>query len=350
MIGGIKKSSKASLLLLIIFGIQGFFCSVVQSATGRPWTWCFKKKFITTELRDGGKAFIKKNTPRFTQLIFSWNAMMPEQGAFQFWVRVRYADSKIWSGWHRMAEWNKNGGKTFYSKHDDGLEYCYVRLELPKGREADSFHIKATASKGASLESLKLLTVSLSNIQNFEAENARSYNTLPSVAIDGVPEWSQMLVGHPRAPSICSPTSLCTLASYVSNKDLHPFDFANGVFDQGLKIYGSWSCNTAYAYHATDGSVMYHVQRLHDFSALYGYLQRGIPVVVSVRGALPGAPKTYHDGHLMTIIGYDARNRSIICHDPRLLSNIETQYPLNKFLQAWENSNRLAYIAQPFRS
>jgi hypothetical protein len=315
----------------------------------QPWTWCYKKTFLTTSLREGSQAFIKKNIPHFTQLIFSWNADIPQKGSLQFWVRVHYADTKVWSDWHRMAEWNQQGGKTFYSKHDDGLEYCYVRLEVPKGRFADGFHIKAIAQHGANFESLKALAVSVANMQKFEGESVQNYKHMTSIVVEGVPEWSQMLIDHPRASAICSPTSLCTLASYVTGKKLHPYDFANGVFDHGLKIYGSWPCNIAYAYHATDGTVFYHVQRLHDFNTLYRYLMQGIPVVVSVRGALPGAPKTYNDGHLMTIIGYDASTRSVICHDPRIVGNVETKYSLASFLQAWENSHRLAYIASSVR-
>lgn len=315
-----------------------------------PWTWCYTKKFVVLPLRDGDTAFIKKETPLFTQLIFSWNADLPQQGDLQFWVRVHYMDNKHssvkdWSSWHRMAAWSNQGGTTFYSKHDDGLEYCYVRLEIPKGCYADAFHIKVTAQHGAQLSLLKALTVSLSNLNNFAPESAQTYKQLSSVVCEGVPEWSQMLIDHPKASAMCSPTSLCTLASYVTEKKLHPYDFANGVFDHGLKIYGSWPCNIAYAYHATEGTVFYHVQRLHDFHTLYRSLWHGIPVVVSVRGSLPGAPKPYNDGHLMTIIGYNAATRAIICHDPRIVDSVVTEYPLSSFLQAWENSHRLAYIA-----
>lgn len=341
--------NRCKIVSFVLLAFLSHACAAVQ-----PWTWCYKKKFMTTSLEQGDQAFVKKKTPHFTQLIFSWNALLLHQGSLQFWVRVHYADTQSWSEWHRMAEWNQRGGKTFYGKHNDGLEYCYVRLEVPKGREANGFHIKVTKQSAASFDALKLITVSISNMKNFEAEHAAAYDHLPSVHIEGVPEWSQMLIDHPRAPSICSPTSLCMLAGYVSdNENLHPYDFANGVFDQGLKVYGSWLCNVAYAYHATDGTILYHVQRLHDFAALYHYLERGMPVVVSVRGVLPGAPKTYYDGHLMTIIGYDAnygKHGAVICHDPRRLNGVEAYYPLVNFLQAWENSHRLAYIAQPIRS
>ena len=283
-----------------------FFCFLSCNVFSvEPWTWCYKKKFLNFSLQDGNQAFLKTNTHQFTQLIFSWNALLPDQGSLQFWVRVHYADTSKWSDWHRMAEWNKQGGKTFYGKHNDGLEYCYVRLELPKGRQANGFHIKVKASLGAQLASLKALTVSISNMLIFESEPVQTYKNLPSIIIEGVPEWSQMRVDHPNALSICSPTSLCTLAEYVSAQKLHPFNFANGVFDQGLQIFGSWPCNIAYAYHATGGAIFYYVQRLHDFHALHKYLWSGMPVGVSVRCAfpLPGAPKPYPDGHFMTVIG-----------------------------------------------
>lgn len=74
-------------------------------------------------------------------------------------------------------------------------------------------------------------------------------------------------------------------------------------------------------------------------------LAQGSPVAVSVRGSLPGAPKSYNDGHLMVIIGYDAQNGLVIAHDPACATDHTTvrKYPLVDFLRAWEKSHRLTY-------
>jgi hypothetical protein len=62
-----------------------------------------------------------------------------------------------------------------------------------------------------------------------------------------------------------------------------------------------------------------------------------------------GAPKAYPAGHLLIVIGYDQKNRTVICHDPAEHSHARTlkKYKLNEFLAAWENSQRLAYVAEP---
>jgi hypothetical protein len=84
---------------------------------------------------------------------------------------------------------------------------------------------------------------------------------------------------------------------------------------------------------------------MNSFGGIYKMLSQGSPVAVSVRGALPGAPKPYTDGHLMVIIGYDAVKQQVICHDPARAADHETAcvYPLVDFLRAWEKSHRLTY-------
>lgn len=330
-------------ILALLFATSFFSLYSVE-----PWTWCYSKKFVNHPLKVADEAFIRKNTPLFTQLICSWNSLMPRFGGFRFSVRVRYADTQKWSDWHRMAEWSSIGSKTFYGQHDDGLEYCYVRLELPQGRYADGFQVKVDPLKGAPLALIKKLSVSVSRISSFEPEYARDYKNMESVHIEGVPAWSQFDLEHPRAPVLCSPTSLCVLASYLSGNRLDPVEFADGVFDTGLRVYGSWLCNTAYAFHATGGQVFFHVQRLHNFKTLLSYLHKDIPVVVSVRGTLAGAPKPYPGGHLLTVVGFDAEKMKVLCHDPAVRDGgpLLKEYSLKNFLTTWENSQRLAYIGE----
>lgn len=319
-----------------------------------PWTWCYKKKFSAHPLRVADEAFKKLDVPQFTQLIFSWNAQMPKlsevrSSGFRFFVRVRYADTQQWSSWHRMAEWGNSGAVTYYGQHEDGLEYCYVRLELPKSRSADGFQIKVESMGGAPFGLIKMLAVSISNFSLFEHERAGAFAALPALHIKGVPAWSQRQLAHPQTPMICSPTSLCVLASYLTENTFDPVAFADGVFDKGLNIYGSWPCNTAYAFHAVDGAAFFHVQRLHGFGSLYEYLSKNIPVVVSVRGVLTGAPKSYPGGHLLTVIGVDPIRGTILCHDPAVwtVDEVFKEYRLEEFLVAWEGSHRLAYIGEP---
>lgn len=313
-----------------------------------PWTWLYKKKFISKNIAHNGIALTRTQTPLFNQLIVSFNADIPDDGKLIFSGRVHYHDTDTWSLWHNMIEYSRMGCKTLYGKHDDGLTYSYVRLELPQKRYADGFQIKVEAEHNAPLSAVKMLTVSISNLSQFENERAASYKLEESVYIHEVPAWSQMTLDHPDSRVLCSPTALCAQASFISQKLFNPLDFAHGVYDYGLKVYGSWPCNTAYAFNATQGEHFFHVQRLHDFHELLSLLRKDIPVVVSVRGSLPGAPKSYPGGHLIIIVGYDAKKQLVLCHDsaviPELHGSLLKKYPLSAFLSAWENSQRLSYI------
>ena len=340
--------------MMLSMRIAVMVCTIVCSPLTlavTPWTWCYKKKFSQHPLqkKSAEQAFTKINLMPFTQLIFSWNAHMPNAGGYRFFVRVRDVATKRWSSWHRMAEWGSMGATTFYSKHADGVKYCHVRLEMRKGHYADGFQIKVEPLYGAPLGFIKMLTVSTSDLTSFEPEKGAAYRQMTSVNIPDVPAWSQRELQHPRTPVLCSPTSLCVLASYLSDVQFDPLDFVEGVFDKGLAVYGSWPCNIAYAFHATEGSIFFHVQRLHNFKSLYDYLRKGIPVVVSVRGVLTGAPKAYPGGHLLTVVGFDPHHRLVLCHDPAVWSSdkVEKKYRLDEFLAAWEGSHRLAYIGDP---
>ena len=87
---------------------------------------------------------------------------------------------------------------------------------------------------------------------------------------------------------------------------------------------------------------------MNGFDQLHKKLMVGVPVVVSVRGKLEGGQKDYNSGHLLVVVGWDAKRKSVICHDPAFYSNKKTlvRYKLKSFLRAWERSHRLAYIAE----
>jgi len=137
--------------------------------------------------------------------------------------------------------------------------------------------------------------------------------------------------------------------SYLTKQPIDPISFAEGAFDHGLDTYGSWPFNMAHAFERTNGTVSFATARLNSFKDIHRLLSNGLPVMVSVRGDLSGAPKAYENGHLMVVVGWDAQNKSVICHDPAFEKNEQTvtKYPIDSFLTAWERSRRLSYIAKP---
>lgn len=313
------------------------------------WTWTYKKTITTHEAitcsKRGVVVFSRSSTHPFTQLVFSWNAMRP-QGHFSFMVQARDQATKKWYPWHHMSDWGKSIQKSYNSTTDRETNFHHVRLEIPRGTYADAFRIKVESKNGADLALLHRLHVCISDLSHFPS--SQEVPQLPSLKLTQVPQLSQMILDHPRADSLCSPTSMSMLVGYLTRQHIDPVPFAEQSYDSGLDAYGSWPFNTAHAYEHCRGNAHVYVTRLSSFQALYAVLKRGVPVVVSVRGTLEGAAKEYNNGHLLTVIGWDNQRQEVICHDPAFASNDQTcvRYQIQNFLTAWNRSRHLAYIAE----
>lgn len=334
----------------IVVGIMLLLAGVARAT---EWTWLYAIDPNSEHSAING-LWVKTDVPKFSQLIFSWNALRPTNGHYSFWVRVRDSVTKKWYRWHQMAQWGtdqqgRSLQRSFHSKSLYGTKYLFVRLELPKGRLADGFSIKIKAHSNASIKDIKNITVNTCNLRLFSSEAfITHHSSLPSVYIKGVPRKSQMALKHPHCEVLCSPTSTSMLISHLLKKSLDPRAIASGVYDNGLGVYGSWPFNTAHAFEVSNNKVLFHVERLDSFKALHGYLAKGIPVVVSVRGPLKGSASAYASGHLLLVVGFNKRFKKVLCQDPAFKNDSATAvaYNLKDFLLSWERSNRLAYIAR----
>lgn len=320
----------------------------LRAAAG-PWTSCFRKVFLHQSTGERERSFERHDINPFSQMIVSWNAFRPKKGFYRLHGRVRDSRTKKWLAWHRMFDWGANVQRS-YSTSFSGSSYHYVRLELPRGRFADGFQVKVEARDGAPLADVVALFVSVSRMDLFTTEGqGNKYATYESCCISPFPCYSQMVLDHVRFKGLCSPTSLCMVMSYVLSKSLDPGIFADYSYDEGMDVYGSWQCNTAHAFDLADGAYFAHVQRLPSFGVLHQLVAAGTPVVVSVRGEIPGAPKPYPNGHLLVVKGFDQKSRRVICCDPAAPSvdTVVRRYRLKDFLAAWERSFRLAYVVSP---
>lgn len=326
--------------------------TLVSNNERQPWTFLFSKTFSHEQSQENNNkkqlGFSKDQVPLFTQLIFSWNALRPAQGHFSFYACVRDHETGKWGEWHRMADWGAAVQRSYLSKEDQYSHYDFVRLELVQSRFADAFRIKITAHDGAHLDAVKSLAVCISNLNEFTAETVEGdCGKLSSVHIKNVPMIAQFALEHPHNDKICSPTSCSMLTGFLLQQTIDPIEFARNAYDQGLQVFGSWPFNMAHAFEVCQGSYRFYTARLDSFARIHARLKRGVPVVVSVRGPLDGAELPYKNGHLLVVVGYDAKRREIIAHDPAFKTDRETEkkYPLKSFLLAWERSRRLAYIA-----
>lgn len=324
--------------------------SHVLVAQQQAWTWCFRMCGSDMHNTAGQIVYRQTDVGPFTQLITSWNGVRPAQGRFIFKVRARNQKTKTWTAWHTMYSWGVGAQQSFESTARDGTKYLHVRFEMPRSILADGFEIVVEPHAGACIDDIHAVAVCVSDMQIFEPESSQKLaRTLSTVLVRGVPRYSQMVLEHDKAHVMCSPTSTSMLSSYIAEELFDPLRFAEYAYDHGMQAYGSWPFNTAHAYELCEGRAHIHVQRLHSFTELHALLQKHIPVVVSVRGALRGAPKVYPHGHLLVVVGYDAKNKKVLCHDPAMArkDRVRKAYPLDSFITAWERSHRLAYVAYP---
>ncbi|MCL4229932.1 C39 family peptidase [Candidatus Dependentiae bacterium] len=340
---------KAIMVGCVVLGLGSIISAQPDT---REWTWNYVKRFNAHERKNHALlphlVFAKAGIAPFSQLVFSWNAVRPSHGHFSFLVQVRNNKTGVWGSWHKMFDWGASIQRSYYSASDGCAHYVHVRLEVDKTQLADAFRIKIEAHDGAHLSSVRCCTVNVSDLTHFATEVNNSFSHLSSVYVAHVPRLSQMVLNHVRASELCSPTSSSMVASYISDRGIDPVEFAQRSFDSGLNTYGSWPFNMACAYEYGNDYAHFFTTRCSSFSALHHYLERSIPVAVSVRGTLEGAPKSYPKGHLLVVVGYDAQSNEVICHDPACASHDATQmrYQLQDFLKAWERSRRLAYVAE----
>ena len=320
------------------------------------WSWFYAKKVSDDSAHMGNDSrqyiFSRVDVPFFSQLIFSWNAHRPRKGYFSFWTQTRNPSTQRWGKWHRMMDWGTDRQKSYMSDGDGHTKYVHVRLEHEKNRKSDAFRVKVHAHDGADLVGVQSVAVALANYEQFEPEKIRAIKQLPSVYVSGVPKISQMGLDHPDYRRLCSPTSCWMLTHYLSEHAMSPEVFADNVFDEGLEVFGSWPFNLAHSFEQCGGSNFFFTKRLHNFAELHRQLSRGLPVVVSVRGKIFGAPKSYDNGHLLVVVGWDSKRKMVVCHDPALSEQkkVLKRYPVESFIRAWERSYRLVYWAEPVSS
>src|SRR3990167_9126465 len=322
------------------------------SALAKDWTWNYEKHISVSEAKQLADkkqfVYIKEGTPKYTQLILSWNAHRPKQGHYTFYVQPRNAVTKQWAkNWIKMMEWGDQIQRSHCITKEPEANYFYVRLEGAGSEYSDAFKIKAECNNGASLENLRLINVCISDLLNFMHQDPDGLENLQSVEIKGIPRFSQFELGHKDADRMCSTTSLAMLLSYFTKRDTDPLEVAKGSYDDGLDAYGSWPFNTAHAFER-HSKKFFKVQRLPSFKDLHGYLIRGIPVIVSIRGFIPTGALDYQSGHIILITGLNGKRKRVICHDPAFPSSrkVRHEYALGDFLKSWERSNRMAFVAE----
>lgn len=286
------------------------------------------------------------NINPFNELIFSWNGSRPKKGAYIFYIAVK---SGKWSKWMKYAKWSADDQKTFKSNWDNSFARNNLDvIALRENQLADGFQIKIVATDGASCKDLDALMVSVSNLKKFKPCTLPEIKT--KVQISTIFPKSQMVLATPRFRDLCSPTSTTVAINALLKKPaVNPISFANKSLDTEHNIHGNWILNTAEAYLFLKDKYFVFPKRLNSFNEVVAQLQKQVPVVVSVKGAIKGAPLEYKNGHLMTVIGYDPASKEVILVDTAHPSDESTivRYSFEEFNNAWATRKNLCYFFMP---
>ena len=315
-------------------------------------------------VRPAGKSdeyvWTQMKTDPFSELILSWNVKRPQKGQFDFYVGIHHPRfSKTgWSPWRKIAAWGAKKQQTFVHTRGTYVHVKHNHVELKRGLKVRGYRIKIVAKGGANIKDSKALFANTINPNSFKKDFVPKH--LSSVIIKNVPRQSQMKVNHKRRGDFCSPTSTSMIVRYFDekfhkNRKRKSLDEQVRIFaakshdDSYLDIYGNWPLNVAQAFDDSFGKVYYRISRLNSFEELYGYLKRGIPVAVSIRGRLRGGYKDYNNGHFVVVVGWSQKRRAVLCIDPvfRSQKNMLRAYHEKDFLRAWGKSRNLSYVPMP---
>ncbi len=285
--------------------------------------------------------WVEPNVAPFDELILSWNADRPTDAQYQFYVSL-YTD--VWSIWLPYASWGCQGQSSFQMTDPNRpVEVYQDTVNVLNHEKATGFRIKIDSTDHLPPARIDNLHVFINNHTPLDSPSMYDAISLP---LEGL---SQTTLQHPRCMDLCSPTSTTAVIRYLQdNPSIDPIQFAQDAWDREFDIFGNWVLNIAAASTILGPTWQCWVERLSGFDAIYQHLKQGIPVIVSVRGPLPGSALPYSCGHLIAITGYDPEQNKVLCIDPAFPSAEQThsKYDLNDFIHAWNRRGRIAYIFQ----
>lgn len=169
---------------------------------------------------------------------------------------------------------------------------------------------------------------------------------LPARFAPPPPRRSQMLANPRIAGRICSPMSMAMLIG-THRPDVDYDAVVSACLDPVTGMYGLWPLAVRAA---SCWGLLGAVELIDDWQPVLTCLERGLPVVASIRyaqDALPGAPQRATGGHLVVVHGLDSD--TVLVNDPAAPDHgsVLRRYPLDAFSQAWFRHRGAAYMLSP---
>ncbi len=293
----------------------------------------------------------------FDSAIASWNALTPAGTWVE--VRLKALTGTHWTREYVMGIWSSDTGTvrrhSVSGQNDADGSVDTDTLSL-KSR-ASAFQLKVLLySTNASTPRFSLAAVN--TIRNGDAPSLTSSRAAWGKEI-AVPERSQMI--YPDGGEVwCSPTSTSMALAYWAAQtgkaqlDQTVPNTAARTMDWIYDGNGNWPFNTAYAASLEGGNIEAYVTRLLSLAQLESWIEKGIPVIVSIAykaGQLAGTPIPASNGHLLVVRGFDQGGNVITndpAADPRLGQKTRIVYNRAQFEQRWlASSGGAAYLIYP---
>lgn len=183
-----------------------------------------------------------------------------------------------------------------------------------------------------------LLTLSASDLAPTEpAAEPISSARLP------VPALSQMREGGALGSRVCSPTSVAMVLAYLGAPE-SVTRLAAEMFHPALDIYGVWPAGICAAGRR---GVLGYLLRFPDWAGARWCLDRGLPIVASVRyaeGELSGAAVAETPGHLLVLTGYEGED--VLVNDPAApdTATVPRRYRLAQLTRVWLERTGVGYV------
>jgi len=158
-----------------------------------------------------------------------------------------------------------------------------------------------------------------------------------------VPALSQMREGGALAARVCSPTSVAMVLAYLGATD-SVARLAAEMFHPALDIYGVWPAGICAAGRR---GVLGYLLRFPDWAAARWCLDRGLPIIASVRyaaGELAGAAVVETPGHLLVLTGYEGED--VLVNDAAApdTTAVPRRYRLAQLTRVWLERAGVGYV------
>jgi hypothetical protein len=158
-----------------------------------------------------------------------------------------------------------------------------------------------------------------------------------------VPALSQMEEDAAIRHRVCSPTCVAMVLGYHGHH-VAVADLAREMFQPELDLYGVWPAAIRAASRRGVGG---YLLRFPDWAAAAWCLERGMPVIASVRygaGELAGAAIGETSGHLLVLTGYD--DGDVFVNDPAAprASEVARRYRLDELRRVWLARSGMGYV------